>query len=153
MPAPGDLAPDFTLPRNGGGMLSLSALRPGKVVLFFYPGDDTPTCTLEARDFSARAADFRAAGTTVVGLSRDSVSSHDRFCRKHALGLALVSDEDGAACAAFGTWGEKTTFGRTYMGIIRSTFLIDGAGRIARVWKVERAKGHAAEVLEAARAL
>jgi peroxiredoxin Q/BCP len=155
MPAPviGDTAPDFTLPRDGGGTLTLSALRPGKVVLYFYPKDDTPGCTLEAQDFTARAADFAAAGTTVVGVSKDSVKAHDRFCKKHGLAVILASDEAGHTCEDYGVWVEKSMYGKTYMGIERSTFLIDGTGRVARIWPKVSVKGHAEEVLAAARAL
>jgi peroxiredoxin Q/BCP len=153
MPDPGATAPDFTLPRDGGAEITLSALRPGKVVLYFYPKDDTPGCTTEALDFTARAAEFAAAGTTVIGVSKDSVKSHDKFCRKHGLGIALVSDETGTTCEDYGVWGEKSMYGKTYMGIERTTFLIDGTGTIARVWRKVSVKGHADEVLEAARAL
>jgi peroxiredoxin Q/BCP len=117
-----DTAPDFTLPRDGGGTVTLSALRPGKVVLYFYPKDDTPGCTLEAQDFNARLADFAAAGATVIGISKDSVKSHDKFCK-------------------------------TYMGIQRATFLIDGDGKVAQVWPKVSVKGHADEVLAAVKAL
>lgn len=153
MPETGDPAPDFTLPRDGGSDLTLSALRPGKVVLYFYPKDDTSGCTVEAIDFTALKTEFEAAGTTVIGISRDSVASHEKFCKKHGLGIALVSDEDGAVCDAYGTWVEKSMYGRKYMGIERSTFLINGDGVIAQVWAKVKVKGHAAEVLEAARAL
>ncbi|THD84204.1 peroxiredoxin [Aliigemmobacter aestuarii] len=153
MPDQGDLAPDFTLPRDGGGDITLSAHRPGKVVLYFYPKDDTPGCTTEALDFTARAADFAAAGTTVIGISKDSVKAHDKFCKKHGLGIALASDEAGHTCEDYGVWVEKSMYGKTYMGIDRSTFLIDGEGRIARIWRKVSVKGHADEVLEAARAL
>ena len=153
MPTTGDLAPDFTLPRDGGGTVTLSALRPGKVVLYFYPKDDTPGCTTEALDFTARAAAFAEAGTTVIGVSKDSVAKHEKFCKKHGLGIALVSDENGTTCEDYGVWVEKSMYGKTYMGIERTTFLIDGTGRIAQVWRKVSVKGHADEVLEAARAL
>ena len=149
----GQTAPDFTLPRDGGGSVTLSGFRPGKVVLYFYPKDDTPGCTLEAQDFNARLAEFAAAGTTVIGLSKDSVKSHDKFCRKHGLGIILASDETGNVSEEYGVWGEKSMYGRTYMGIERTTVLIDGAGRVARVWNKVGVKGHADEVLDAARAL
>lgn len=149
----GQTAPDFTLPRDGGGTVTLSALRPGKVVLYFYPKDDTPGCTLEAQDFSARQADFAAAGTTVIGLSKDSVKSHDRFCKKYALGIVLASDESGTVSEDYGVWLEKSMYGRTYMGIERTTVLIDGAGKVARVWSKVSVKGHADEVLAAAKGL
>ncbi|MGL5009913.1 MAG: peroxiredoxin, partial [Paracoccaceae bacterium] len=113
----GQTAPDFTLPRDGGGTVTLSALRPGKVVLYFYPKDDTPGCTLEAQDFNARIADFAAAGTTVIGMSKDSVKSHDKFCKKHGLGIVLASDETGHTSEDYGVWLEKSMYGKTYMGI------------------------------------
>ncbi|AWD23273.1 peroxiredoxin [Pseudogemmobacter blasticus] len=153
MPAAGTPAPDFTLPRDGGASVTLSAFRPGKVVLYFYPKDDTPGCTLEAQDFTARAAEFAAAGTTVIGISKDSVKAHDKFCKKHGLSVILASDETGHTCEDYGVWVEKSMYGKTYMGIERSTFLIDGSGTIARVWNKVSVKGHADEVLAAAQAL
>lgn len=153
MPAIGDIAPDFTLPRDGGAAITLSALRPGKVVLYFYPKDDTPGCTLEAQDFSARLADFQAAGATVIGISKDSVKAHDKFCKKHGLQIVLASDEEGSTCEDYGVWVEKNMYGRTYMGIERTTFLIGGDGKIARVWPKVSVKGHADEVLDAVKAL
>ena len=149
----GQTAPDFTLPRDDGTVLTLSSLRPGKVVLYFYPKDDTPGCTLEAQDFTARLADFAAAGTTVIGLSKDSVKAHDKFCKKHGLGIVLVSDETGHASEDYGVWLEKSMYGKTYMGIERTTVLIDGAGQVARVWNKVSVKGHADEVLAAAQSL
>jgi peroxiredoxin Q/BCP len=153
MVSAGATAPDFTLPRDGGGTVTLSALRPGKVVLYFYPKDDTPGCTLEAQDFSARMAEFTAAGTTVIGVSKDSVKAHDKFCRKHGLSVILASDEAGQTCEDYGVWVEKSMYGKTYMGIERTTVLIDGTGQVARVWNKVSVKGHADEVLDAARAL
>jgi thioredoxin-dependent peroxiredoxin len=153
MIAEGTTAPDFTLPRDGDGQITLSTLRPGKVVLYFYPKDDTPGCTLEAQDFNQRIADFAAAGTTVIGVSKDSVKSHDKFCKKFGLGIALVSDESGTTCEDYGVWLEKSMYGKTYMGIERTTVLIDGTGKVARVWNKVSVKGHADEVLAAARAL
>ena len=149
----GDTAPDFTLPRDGGGTVTLSAYRPGKVVVYFYPKDDTPGCTLEAQDFTARADQFAAAGTTVIGLSKDSVKAHDKFCKKHGLAVVLASDEAGQTCEDYGVWVEKSMYGKTYMGIERTTLLIDGAGRVAQVWNKVSVKGHADEVLAAAAAL
>ncbi|MDX5358848.1 MAG: thioredoxin-dependent thiol peroxidase [Rhodobacterales bacterium] len=149
----GDMAPDFTLPRDGGGTITLSALRPGKVVVYFYPKDDTPGCTTEALDFTAKRADFEAAGVTVIGVSKDSPASHDKFCRKHGLGIVLASDEAGSTCEDFGVWGEKSMYGKKFLGITRATFLIDAEGRIAKVWPKVKVAGHADEVLEAARAL
>lgn len=153
MIAQGALAPDFTLPRDGGGTVSLSALRPQKVVLYFYPKDDTPGCTLEAIDFTRMAADFAAANTIVIGLSKDSVKAHDKFCKKHGLGVILASDENGTTCEDYGTWLEKSMYGRTYMGVERVTVLIDGTGHVARVWGKVKVDGHAAEVLAETQAL
>jgi peroxiredoxin Q/BCP len=153
MIATGQTAPDFTLPRDGGATITLSALRPGKVVLYFYPKDDTPGCTLEAQDFSARLAEFTAAGATVIGLSKDSAKSHDRFCKKHGLSVVLASDEGGTTCEDYGVWVEKSMYGRSYMGIERTTVLIDGAGTVRQVWPKVSVKGHADEVLAAVKAL
>lgn len=147
----GQPAPDFTLPRDGGGEVSLSALRGQKVVLYFYPKDDTPGCTTEALDFTARAQEFDAAGAVVIGISKDSVAKHDKFVKKHALGITLASDEHGTTCEDYGVWVEKSMYGKTYMGIDRSTFLIDGEGRIVRIWRKVKVADHAAEVLEAAK--
>ena len=153
MPETGETAPDFTLPRDGGCELTLSQLRPGKTVLYFYPRDDTPGCTLEAQGFTAQADAFADAGATVVGVSRDSVAKHDKFIAKHDLNIALVSDADSDVCERYGVWVEKKMYGKTSMGIERATFLIDGAGRIARVWRKVKVDGHVDEVLEATRAL
>ncbi len=149
----GEMAPDFTLPRDGGASVTLSALRPGKVVLYFYPKDDTPGCTLEGQDFTARLAEFTQAGTAVIGVSKDSVKAHDKFCKKHGLGIVLVSDEEGHSCEDYGVWLEKSMYGKTYMGIERTTVLIDGTGKVAQVWNKVSVKGHADEVLKAAQAL
>ncbi len=153
MIAAGATAPDFTLPRDGGTSVTLSELRPGKVVLYFYSKDDTPGCTMEAQDFNARLAEFLAAGATVIGVSKDSVKSHDKFCRKHGLSVVLVSDEAGQTCEDYGVWLEKSMYGKTYMGVERTTVLIDGAGRVARVWNKVGVKGHADAVLAAVKAL
>lgn len=149
----GDPAPDFTLPVNGGGALSLGDYRGKNVVLYFYPQDNTPTCTLQAIDFSGKAAAFKNAGTVVIGVSPDSLQSHDRFCSKHNLTILLLADEEHKAIDGYGVWREKSTFGRTYMGVVRSTFLIDKAGRIAGIWDNVRLKGHVDAVLDAAQAL
>ena len=149
----GTTAPDFTLPRDGGADIRLSALRPGKVVLYFYPKDDTPGCTLEAQDFTALLAEFTAAGCTVIGVSKDSVKAHDKFCRKYGLGIVLASDETGHTCEDYGVWLEKSMYGKVYMGIERTTVLIDGAGVVAQVWNKVSVKGHAVAVLAAVRAL
>lgn len=149
----GDPAPDFTLPKNGGGALSLSDYRGKKVVLYFYPQDNTPTCTLQAIDFSGKAPAFKNAGATVIGVSPDSVKSHDKFCARHDLAIPLVADEEHKAVDAYGVWRQKTTFGRTYMGVVRSTFLIDKDGRIAGIWDNVRLKGHVQDVMNAVKAL
>lgn len=149
----GQTAPDFILPRDGGGNVTLSGLRPSKVVLYFYPKDDTPGCTLEAQDFNAHLADFTAAGCTVIGISKDSVKAHDKFCKKHGLSIVLASDEAGTTCEDYGVWLEKSMYGKTYMGIERTTVLIDGAGQVAQVWNKVSVKGHADAVLTAGRAL
>lgn len=151
--AEGQTAPDFTLPRDGGSDITLSDLRPGKVVLYFYPKDDTPGCTTEALDFTARLAAFHAADTEVIGLSKDSVKAHDKFCKKHGLRIILASDEHGQVCEDYGVWVEKSMYGKTFMGVERTTMLIDGAGKVARVWAKVSVKGHADEVLAAAQAL
>jgi len=153
----GDKAPDFTLPQSegaeGGETVTLSELRPGKVVLYFYPRDDTPGCTIEAIDFTRLAAEFEAAGTRVIGISKDTAAKHAKFCAKHGLGITLVSDADSDTCERYGTWVEKKMYGKTSMGILRATFLIDGTGTVAQVWPKVSVEGHASEVLEAARAL
>ena len=135
MPDTGDTAPDFTLPATGGGEVTLSDLRPGKVVLYFYPRDDTPGCTKEAIAFTGLLPEFAAAGATVLGVSRDTVEKHDKFVAKHDLGVKLLADTEGAVTEAYGVWVEKAMYGRKSMGIERSTFLIDGAGKIAQVWR------------------
>jgi peroxiredoxin Q/BCP len=149
----GDTAPDFTLPTDGGGEISLSALKGKPVVLYFYPKDDTSGCTKEAIGFRDALADFEAAGTVVVGASKDGVGKHDKFKAKHDLNFPLVSDEEGTLCAAYGVWVEKSMYGRKYMGIERATFLIGGDGKIARAWRKVKVPGHVEEVLAAVRAL
>ncbi|MBA4221504.1 MAG: peroxiredoxin [Methylobacterium sp.] len=146
-------APDFTLPTDGGGALTLSSLRGRKVVLYAYPQDDTTSCTNEALSFDALRDDFAAAGATVLGISPDSVKRHDKFKQKYGLKLTLVSDEERKAIEAYGLWVEKQMYGRHYMGVERSTFLIDEAGKIVRVWAKVRVKGHAEAVLAAVREL
>ncbi|WP_128253646.1 peroxiredoxin [Falsirhodobacter deserti] len=141
-------APDFTLPSTDGE-ITLSALG-RKVVLYFYPRDDTPGCTLEAQDFHRLAAEFEAAETSVIGISKDDLASHEKFCRKHGLGITLASDT-GEVAEAYGVWVEKNMYGRKSMGIERSTFLISADGRILREWRKVKVAGHAEEVLEAAR--
>jgi peroxiredoxin len=149
----GDPAPDFDLPADGGGRVKLADFKGCKLVLYFYPKDDTSGCTSEAQAFSAAAGDFAAAGAAVVGVSKDSVKSHDKFKAKYGLDLSLGADAEGAVVAAYGVWVEKSLYGRKYMGIERATFLIDGQGRIAKVWRKVKVAGHAADVLAAARAL
>ena len=153
MPEINDTAPDFTLPRDGGGEVSLSDLRGSKVVLFFYPKDDTPGCTKESIGFSADVEAFEAAGAKVFGISKDPVASHDKFVKKHGLAVPLLSDAEGSVCEDYGVWKEKKMYGKTFMGIERSTFLIDADGKIARVWPKVKVDGHVAEVLDAVRAL
>lgn len=153
LPAVGQPAPDFNLPRDGGDSVSLADLRGKAVVLYFYPKDDTPGCTIEAIDFTARAGDFAAANAVVLGLSKDSVADHEKFRDKHGLGVALLSDAEGDVAERYGVWGEKTMFGKKSMGITRATVLIDGDGIVRRVWSPVKVENHAQEVLEAVRAL
>ena len=153
MPEAGSAAPEFTLPRDGGGTVSLSDLRGAPVVLFFYPKDDTSGCTAEARGFTAALPEFSAAGAQVLGVSKDSVAKHDKFRDKHELGVPLLSDAEDEVCETYGVWVEKKMYGRTFMGIERTTFLIDASGIIRRIWRKVKVKGHAEEVLEAVRAL
>jgi peroxiredoxin Q/BCP len=153
MPAAGEMAPDFTLPREDGGSITLSALRPGKAVVYFYPKADTPGCTAEALDFTRLRAAFAAAGATVIGISKDSLAAQDRFCRKHGLGIVLASDAAGTVCEDWGVWVEKSMYGKKYFGIERATFVVDGTGRIARVWPKVKVPGHAEAVLAAVQAL
>ncbi|MBB4659529.1 thioredoxin-dependent thiol peroxidase [Parvularcula dongshanensis] len=146
---PGDEAPDFTLDGEDG-QVRLADFKGKQLVLYFYPKDDTAGCTKEAIAFSEHLAAFGAAGTAVLGISKDSPQKHEKFRRKHDLTVPLASDEDGAACEAYGVWTEKSMYGRTYMGIERSTFLIAADGRIAEVWRKVRVPGHAEAVLKAA---
>ncbi|MEP3073926.1 thioredoxin-dependent thiol peroxidase [Maricaulis sp.] len=149
----GDLAPTFKLPADGGNEIDLADLRGKTVVLYFYPKDDTPGCTTEAIDFTRAQADFEAANTVVIGVSKDSVQKHDKFKAKHDLSVALIADEAGEICEAYGVWVLKKLYGREYMGIERATFLIGPDGKIAGVWRKVKVKGHADAVLEAARKL
>ena len=147
----GSAAPDFALPADGGGEVRLrDALKKQAVALYFYPKDDTPGCTVEAKDFAALHKDFAAAGVAVYGISRDGVKSHDAFKAKYFLPFPLLSDEDGAICEAYGVWVEKNMYGKKYMGIERSTFLIGKDGNIARIWNKVKVDGHAQQVLDAA---
>ncbi|MCH8202228.1 MAG: peroxiredoxin [Proteobacteria bacterium] len=149
----GQAAPDFTLPGDGERTISLAGLRGKRVVLFFYPKDMTPGCTIEARAFTALHDDFAAANTRVVGLSKDSVARHEKFRAKHDLKSDLASDETGEVLEAYGVWTEKSMFGRKYMGIVRSTFLIDEAGIIRQIWRRVKVGRHAEEVLKEAQGL
>ena len=143
-------APAFDLPRDGGGTVSLASLKSKKVVLYFYPKDDTPGCTTEAIDFTSMKAKFKAAGAEVIGVSPDSVASHEKFCKKHELDIILLADESKEMLEAYDVWKEKSMYGKTYMGVERTTVLIDGAGKIARIWPKVKVAGHAEEVLKAA---
>ncbi|MBU3077130.1 peroxiredoxin [Sphingomonas quercus] len=149
----GDTAPDVTLATPEGGTLTLSELRGSPLVLYFYPKDDTSGCTAEAQDFSRLKAAFDMANTGILGVSRNSAADHSRFIAKYDLKIPLATDSDGAVCEAFGTWVEKSMYGRKYMGIDRATFLIDKDGRIARIWRKVKVPGHADEVLRAAETL
>lgn len=150
---PGDPAPPFDLPTAGGGRVSLASLKGKRVVLYFYPKDDTPGCTQQALNFTEALDDFAAANAVVVGVSRDGVAKHDKFAAKHGLSIVLASDESGATCQAYGVWVEKKLYGKTSMGIERSTFLLDERGRLIRAWRKVRVPGHVAEVLEVVNAL
>jgi peroxiredoxin Q/BCP len=139
------------MPTDGGGSVSLKDLKGKKVVLYFYPKDDTPGCTKEACGFRDALPDFSGADAEIIGVSKDSVAKHDKFKAKHELPFTLASDEDGSVCEAYGTWVEKSMYGRKYMGIDRATFLIGPDGKIAQVWRKVKVPGHVEEVLEAAR--
>ena len=149
----GDKAPDFRLPRNGGGDISLSDLRGKEVVLYFYPKDDTSGCTAEAIDFSALGAEFEAANTVVIGISPDSVKSHDKFAAKHSLSVMLAADEERNALEAYGVWKEKSMYGKKYMGVERTTVLVSPDGKVAKIWSKVKVPGHAQAVLDEAKAL
>ena len=149
---PGTPAPAFALPTAGGGTVSLAEHAGRQVVLYFYPRDDTPGCTKEAIAFTDLGDAFEAAGTVVIGVSKDSVAKHDKFVAKHGLGVILASDADGTTCEDYGVWVEKSMYGRTSMGIERATFLIGPDGTVRQVWRKVKVPGHAEAVLEAARA-
>ena len=146
-------APDFTLPRDGGSQVSLKEFSGRKVVLYFYPKADTPGCTKEAIDFNALRKTFTEANTVILGISADPVKAQDKFRDKYSLGFPLVSDETHRMLEAYGVWGEKSMYGKTFMGVERVTYLIDGEGKIAKVWPKVRVEGHAEEVLASTRAL
>jgi|SRR5688572_8466048 peroxiredoxin Q/BCP len=151
--ADGMTAPDFELPDGDGKGVKLSALRGRPVVVYFYPKDDTSGCTAEAKDFTCLAQDFRDAGAELLGISPDSPASHRKFQDKYGLDVRLLSDEGRSTAEAYGVWVEKQMYGRKYMGVERATFLIDTAGKVARVWRNVRVPGHADEVLAALRAM
>lgn len=149
----GDKAPTFTLPTDGGGDISLKDLKGETVILYFYPKDDTSGCTAEACAFRDALPDFSKVNATVIGVSKDPVKKHDKFKNKYDLTFPLASDEDGKVCDAYGTWVEKSMYGRKYMGIDRSTFLIDRNGVIRAIWRKVKVPGHVDEVLKATQAL
>lgn len=152
--APGDSLPDVALTRPDGTAVRPADFAGQKLVLFFYPKDDTPGCTAENLDFSALSADFAKAGTALLGISKDPPKKHEKFIAKHGLTAPLASDpEEGGLSDALGFWTEKSMYGRAYMGMVRSTVLVGADGKVAQVWSPVKVKGHAAEVLEAAKAL
>ena len=150
---PGDKAPSFKLATDGGGNISLASLKGQPVVLYFYPKNDTAGCTKEALGFSENLKKFERLGVNVVGVSKDSVASHDRFKTKYKLKLTLASDPEIEAAQAYGVWGEKSLYGRKYMGMERATFLIDAKGVIREIWRKVRVPGHVEAVLDAAKSL
>jgi peroxiredoxin Q/BCP len=149
----GDEAPDFALPTEGGETLKLSKLKGRPVVVYFYPKDDTTGCTAEAKDFTRLAPDFKKAGVDVIGISPDSPESHAKFAKKYDLKVRLAADTDKAVAMAYGVWVEKSMYGRKYMGVDRSTFLIGPDGKVAKAWRKVKVSGHADEVLAAAKGL
>jgi thioredoxin-dependent peroxiredoxin len=149
----GDVAPDFTLHRDGGGSVTLSDFSGKPVVVYFYPKDDTSGCTKQAVGFSESADHFKAAGAEIIGISPDSVKSHDKFRQKHGLAIILGADEEKSAIEAYGVWAEKQMYGKSYMGVDRSTFLVGRDGKLARVWRGVKVPGHVEEVLAAVKAL
>jgi thioredoxin-dependent peroxiredoxin len=150
---PGAKAPDFTLPTDGGGKVTLSKLKGKKVVLYFYPKDDTSGCTAEACGFRDSFPNFRKIDAEVIGVSRDSVAAHDKFKKKYELPFALAADTEGKVTEAYGVWVEKSMYGRKYMGIERATFLIDEKGVVRNVWHKVKVPGHVDEVMKAVKAL
>ncbi|WP_298243832.1 peroxiredoxin [uncultured Bradyrhizobium sp.] len=151
--AEGDKAPAFRLPRDGGDVVTLGDYAGQKLVLFFYPRADTPGCTREAIDFTRLAGAFSAAGTAVLGISADPLKAQEKFRDKHSLGVPLISDEQHQMLEAYGAWGEKSMYGKTFLGILRTTILVGADGKIVRIWRNVRVDGHADAVLEAARSL
>jgi thioredoxin-dependent peroxiredoxin len=154
LPAPGTALPDIALTAPDGSVVRLSDFKGRKLVLFFYPKDDTPGCTIENKDFSALAGEFAAAGTALLGISKDPPARHAKFIAKYDLTAPLASDAaEGGLSDALGIWAEKQNYGRSYMGMVRSTLLVDAEGKVARVWSPVKVKGHAEAVLAAAKAL
>jgi len=153
MPEIGDAAPDFTLPTDSNGTFSLSAQKGTPVVVYFYPKDDTSGCTKQAIAFTEKLADFEAAGAKIIGISPDKVAKHDKFIAKHELKITLGADEDKAVAEAYGVWVEKSMYGRKYMGIERSTFLVGADGKIAQAWRKVKVPGHVEKVLAAVKEL
>jgi len=149
----GDKAPSFDMPTNGGGNIKSEDMKGKNLVLYFYPKDDTPGCTIEANDFSNNVKEFEKLDTVVVGVSNDSVKSHDKFCEKYNLAILLASSENLSTCEDYGVWKEKKNYGKTYMGIERSTFLIDKEGIIRQIWRKVKVDGHVEKVLEAIKGL
>ncbi|MEP3525764.1 MAG: thioredoxin-dependent thiol peroxidase [Hyphomicrobiales bacterium] len=149
----GDNAPDFTLPGDSGQTVTLSALKGQKIVLFFYPKDNTPGCTKEAIGFSENLDAFKATGTKIIGMSPDSATKHDKFKAKHDLTVTLAADEEKTTLEAYGVWVEKSMYGKKYMGVERSTFLINENGKIAKIWRKVKVSGHVDAVLETLKAL
>ncbi|MEM8758956.1 MAG: peroxiredoxin [Pseudomonadota bacterium] len=153
LPGPGDMAPDFTLPADGGRTLSLADFAGKPLVLYFYPKDDTSGCTKEAVGFSELIGEFQSAGAAIVGVSKDTAAKHDKFIAKHDLKVGLLSDAEGDLCERYGVWKEKSMYGKKYMGIERSTFLIGADGKIAEAWRNVKVPGHVDTVLAAVKAL
>ena len=153
MPQIGDIAPDFTLPGTDGAEVTLSSLRPKAVVLFFYPRDNTPGCTKEAIGFSALKDEFAAQNTIIFGISKDDMKSHHKFVEKQDLSVELLTDAESDVCEAYEVWKEKSMYGKTYMGIERSTYLIGADGKIAQVWRKVKVPGHVDAVMDAVKAL
>jgi len=151
--SPSSPAPDFTVPTDGNGTITLSALQGKNIVLYFYPKDDTPGCTIEAKDFSEAEEAFTQQNTVILGISKDNVKSHDKFKEKYCLPFPLLSDSDGSICDAYGTWIEKSMYGKKYMGIDRATFLIDQKGIIRQIWRKVSVTNHVKEVLAAVQSL
>lgn len=151
--AVGTAAPDFSLPSNGGGTVSLADFAGKPLVIYFYPKDSTPACTTEAIDFTALSEEFAKIGATVIGVSPDSVKSHDKFTAKHNLSVILAADEEHRMLEAYEVWKEKSMYGKTYMGVERTTVLIDATGKIAQIWPKVKVAGHAEAVLQAVRSL